>query len=338
MLVYRENVWCDRRKRGLRRLQNGWLVTKILRAKGFEFSETKAKPQLIDEGYLSKSVSFEEKVDNSWAYNFKLLQEENVQVLLPNRAISSLQERCNVSFILLKDQIYNPSRDPPLLKCKKEEKDESSKLHDEPPAAESDGDETQVPPRRMGENRYHFDPYVWGSPDYHTRKINSRVNGLQQWCKWQDKTIHKLVRCVRHLKKKVKKLTAPASPEKNSETSRAPVQREDIGERVPQLVHLSCHLVKKLGLIQQQPFSLSHQKEAHQWSHLHHVPPPTLHNMWGLTSVISYHLQTFVYMHAILGVDRVNQVKKWSLKDQSGENQDSESIGKTMHRRKQNTG
>ncbi|XP_024010493.1 uncharacterized protein LOC112085505 [Eutrema salsugineum] len=227
MLTYRHNVWCDRKKKGARRLQNGWIVTTILRAQGFLFPDSPSRPNLIDEQYLSKSGFFGGKLGDRWVYNFTLMHRDGTQVLLPNRGLTMLDKQCNISFYVLKDQLYNPSLGPPMRKCTKAI---PNKPQNENGPAGCENEEERHPERRMGAGRYHFDPYVWGEPEYHTKKLYLRVNTLQKWCKWQDKTIHALVDCVRHLKKKVKQLTRPSSPDKNSATSTAPITQEEVGE------------------------------------------------------------------------------------------------------------
>uniref|UniRef100_A0A1J3IJ78 Arabidopsis retrotransposon Orf1 C-terminal domain-containing protein n=1 Tax=Noccaea caerulescens TaxID=107243 RepID=A0A1J3IJ78_NOCCA len=172
----------------------GSMVTPILLASGFPLPQPSHQPEWMDIAYLNKSWFLRGKSQEKHVYRFIHPSFGISKVLLPNSELTSFGERDNMVFLPNADALYMDGGDATLME-------------EEGPSEE----------HIQGDTRFHFDPYDASTCVTSVRTAHAHIKLLQEWCKWQDKTIKKFVSSVKKLKEKVKRRSASRSP--TSDTS-----------------------------------------------------------------------------------------------------------------------
>uniref|UniRef100_A0A1J3ITE8 Arabidopsis retrotransposon Orf1 C-terminal domain-containing protein n=1 Tax=Noccaea caerulescens TaxID=107243 RepID=A0A1J3ITE8_NOCCA len=160
----------------------GSLVTPILLASGFPLPEPSDQPEWMDIACLNKSWFFRGKAQEKHIYRFIHQDFGASKVLLPNTYQTSFEVRDNIIFMVEADELYMDGGDATIM--------------------EEGGPSEEHP---LGDRRFQFDPFDASTCGLSVKKAHAHIRLLQEWCKWQDKTIKKLVKSVRKLKEKAKR-------------------------------------------------------------------------------------------------------------------------------------
>ncbi|KAL0702413.1 hypothetical protein Bca4012_058535 [Brassica carinata] len=172
----------------------GGLITPLLEFLGVHLGNDAAGPYFIDGPYLRIATYFSGRYKGSYVYHY-YLKGKPVEVLLPNRNLTSLERPGTVSFNITKEDFLGEHGSlEPITSSKKRN---APMRYDTLAAEESKPD--------YGPPRYYFKEYDGVLPPGALREAHEHIERLQRWNKAQDRTIFKLKDKCKALSKTVKR-------------------------------------------------------------------------------------------------------------------------------------
>lgn len=159
----------------------GGIITPILEACEVEITSQPTPPRKVDIEYLTSThVLGRKKVNDQFIYKFSHSTVGKAEFLLPNRNYTKLSKRQNIDFCPPVELLYGTEINPQV---------------EHEPIVEPEEPE-----------RYYFDDEERGRNSPSLKEANRRINLLQKWSKWQDKTIIALTKSVKKMKNQIKDL------------------------------------------------------------------------------------------------------------------------------------
>ncbi|VVA92940.1 unnamed protein product [Arabis nemorensis] len=177
-------------------LNVGGIVTPILEYCKIKLGTPLEGSSRIDACHLSNTDYLSGGVLGKFAYRFY-----QGPIILPNTTITSILVRDNIIFNPLIELLYEQSMELPLITLKPNKRRKTRK-------AQVNEDCSPPPLSIYGSKRYHLPPLDVPLHSTVERHSYRSVHLLQRWCKWQDRTIYKLCKSVKGLKRQVKELTS----------------------------------------------------------------------------------------------------------------------------------
>ncbi|KAG5383536.1 hypothetical protein IGI04_035006 [Brassica rapa subsp. trilocularis] len=191
---YRDWAWYttdSRPKMGI-----GGMITPLLQFLNVPLGKDAAGPRFIDGTYLRIATYFSGMYGKDYVYHY-YLQGKPVEVVLPNRNLTSLEIPGAVSFNI--PQEYFLGEHGPLDPIQAaSSRRRSVPTQPDPPVADT-SEHIYGPPR------YYFKPHDGVLPPGALRDAHDHIGRLQRWNKAQDRTIAKLKDKCKALSKTVKK-------------------------------------------------------------------------------------------------------------------------------------
>ncbi|KAG5406842.1 hypothetical protein IGI04_012961 [Brassica rapa subsp. trilocularis] len=191
---YRDWAWYttdSRPKMGI-----GGMITPLLQFLNVPLGQDAAGPRFIDGTYLRIATYFSGMYGKDYVYHY-YLQGKPVEVVLPNRNLTSLEIPGAVSFNI--PQEYFLGEHGPLDPIQAaSSRRRSVPTQPDPPVADT-SEHIYGPPR------YYFKPHDGVLPPGALRDAHDHIGRLQRWNKAQDRTIAKLKDKCKALSKTVKK-------------------------------------------------------------------------------------------------------------------------------------
>ncbi|KAG5389180.1 hypothetical protein IGI04_030721 [Brassica rapa subsp. trilocularis] len=191
---YRDWAWYTtdlRPKMGI-----GGMITPLLQFLNVPLGKDAAGPRFIDGTYLRIATYFSGMYGKEYVYHY-YLQGKPVEVVLPNRNLTSLEIPGAVSFNI--PQEYFLGEHGPLDPIQAA----SSRRRSVPTQPDSPVADTSE--HIYGPPRYYFKPHDGVLPPGALRDAHDHIGRLQRWNKAQDRTIEKLKDKCKALSKTVKK-------------------------------------------------------------------------------------------------------------------------------------
>ncbi|KAG5411999.1 hypothetical protein IGI04_008318, partial [Brassica rapa subsp. trilocularis] len=191
---YRDWAWYttdSRPKMGI-----GGMITPLLQFLNVPLGKDAAGPRFIDGTYLRIATYFSGMYGKDYVYHY-YLQGKPVEVVLPNRNLTSLEIPGAVSFNI--PQEYFLGEHGPLDPIQAaSSRRRSVPTQPDPPVADTSE-------HICGPLRYYFKPHDGVLPPGALRDAHDHIGRLQRWNKAQDRTIAKLKDKCKALSKTVKK-------------------------------------------------------------------------------------------------------------------------------------
>ncbi|WZY85792.1 hypothetical protein YC2023_032176 [Brassica napus] len=191
---YRDWAWYttdSRPKMGI-----GGMITPLLQFLNVPLGKDAAGPRFIDGTYLRIATYFSGMYGKDYVYHY-YLQGKPVEVVLPNRNLTSLEIPGAVSFNI--PQEYFLGEHGPLDPIQAA----PSRRRSVPTQPDSPVEDTSE--HIYGPPRYYFKPHDGVLPPGALRDAHDHIGRLQRWNKAQDRTIKKLKDKCKALSKTVKK-------------------------------------------------------------------------------------------------------------------------------------
>ncbi|KAG5382908.1 hypothetical protein IGI04_034378 [Brassica rapa subsp. trilocularis] len=191
---YRDWAWYttdSRPKMGI-----GGMITPLLQFLNVPLGKDAAGPRFIDGTYLRIATYFSGMYGKDYVYHY-YLQGKPVEVVLPNRNLTSLEIPGAVSFNIPQDYFLGEHGPLDPIQAASSRR-RSVPTQPDPPVADT-SEHIYGPPR------YYFKPHDGVLPPGALRDAHDHIGRLQRWNKAQDRTIAKLKDKCKALSKTVKK-------------------------------------------------------------------------------------------------------------------------------------
>ncbi|KAG5376114.1 hypothetical protein IGI04_040710 [Brassica rapa subsp. trilocularis] len=191
---YRDWAWYttdSRPKMGI-----GGMITPLLQFLNVPLGQDAAGPRFIDGTYLRIATYFSGMYGKDYVYHY-YLQGKPVEVVLPNRNLTSLEIPGAVSFNIPQECFLGEHGPLDPIQAASSRR-RSVPTQPDPPVADT-SEHIYGPPR------YYFKPHDGVLPPGALRDAHDHIGRLQRWNKAQDRTIAKLKDKYKALSKTVKK-------------------------------------------------------------------------------------------------------------------------------------
>ena len=191
---YRDWAWYttdSRPKMGI-----GGMITPLLQFLNVPLGKDAAGPRFIDGTYLRIATYFSGMYGKDYVYHY-YLQGKPVEVVLPNRNLTSLEIPGAVSFNIPQEYFLGEHGPLDPIQAAPSRKRSVPTQPDSPVADTSE--------HIYGPPRYYFKPHDGVLPPGALRDAHDHIGRLQRWNKAQDRTIEKLKDKCKALSKTVKK-------------------------------------------------------------------------------------------------------------------------------------
>ncbi|KAF2545382.1 hypothetical protein F2Q70_00020273 [Brassica cretica] len=189
---YRDWAWYtsdSRQKVGI-----GGLITPLLQFMNVPLGKDAAGPRFIDGNYLRIATYFSGMYGKNYV-NYYYLKAKPVEVVLPNKNLTSLERHGAISFNISQEDFLGEHWSLGPIAAPR--KSSAPTRHDEPA--------TEASEPVYGPPRYYFKPYAGVFPPGALCDAHEHIGRLQRWNKAQDMTIEKLKDKCKALSKTVKK-------------------------------------------------------------------------------------------------------------------------------------
>jgi len=191
---YRDWAWYttdSRPKMGI-----GGMITPLLQFLNVPLGKDAAGPKFIDGTYLRIATYFSGMYGKDYVYHY-YLQGKPVEVVLPNRNLTSLEIPGAISFNIPQEYFLGEHGPLDPVNAAPSRRRSVPTRHDSPVADPSE--------HIYGPPRYYFKPHDGVLPPGALRDAHDHISRLQRWNKAQDRTIEKLKDKCKALSKTVKK-------------------------------------------------------------------------------------------------------------------------------------
>ena len=191
---YRDWAWYttdSRPKMGI-----GGMITPLLQFLNVPLGKDAAGPKFIDGTYLRIATYFSGMYGKDYVYHY-YLQGKPVEVVLPNRNLTSLEIPGAISFNIPQEYFLGEHGPLDSVNAAPSRRRSVPTRHDSPVSDPSE--------HIYGPPRYYFKPHDGVLPPGALRDAHDHIGRLQRWNKAQDRTIEKLKDKCKALSKTVKK-------------------------------------------------------------------------------------------------------------------------------------
>ncbi|KAL0702369.1 hypothetical protein Bca4012_058491 [Brassica carinata] len=196
LMYYKEYAWTNKDPEA--QIGIGGLITPLLEHQGIDLGEDASGPSFIDLTYLKSAHYFSGRYDGKCVYSY-LRGPTTVELLLPNYELTTLSTPGTMSFDISEQHLLGShgALGPMTLKMNEKAAAKAAKF--------DQGYSSRATAHLFGPPRYMFEQCTGALPFGPIRQAHDQISTLQRWNRAQDRTIFKLTKKWKELRKTVKR-------------------------------------------------------------------------------------------------------------------------------------
>ncbi|KAL0730405.1 hypothetical protein Bca4012_026498 [Brassica carinata] len=198
LMYYKDYAWTNRDPEA--QIGIGGLITPLLEHQGITLGDDASGPSFIDLTYLKSAHYFSGRYNGKCVYSY-LRGSTTVELLLPNYELTSLSTPGTISFDISEQHLLGShgTLGPMVLHINEKAAAKAAKF--------DQGYSSRATAHLFGPPRYKFEQCTSALPIGPIRQAHDQISTLQRWNRAQDRTIYKLTKKCKELRKTVKRQT-----------------------------------------------------------------------------------------------------------------------------------
>ncbi|KAL0715949.1 hypothetical protein Bca4012_065271 [Brassica carinata] len=196
LMYYKEYAWTNRDPEA--QIGIGGLITPLLAHQGIDLGDDASGPSFIDLTYLKSAHYFSGRYGGKCVYSY-LRGPTTVELLLPNYELTTLSTPGTMSFDISEQHLLGShgALGPMTLKMNEKAAAKAAKF--------DQGYSSRATAHLFGPPRYMFEQCTGALPFGPIRQAHDQISTLQRWNRAPDRTIFKLTKKCKELRKTVKR-------------------------------------------------------------------------------------------------------------------------------------